>query len=355
VKTTKSQEAIAAAQQIAAALVGELSLRKGWHARELEFDLPHKADEQYGLINVVSFGERIDFAIWIDRTRSRLRDDVPLLCAAFGVDGKKDCDWLTHLAKSEGVRRQPYYYVPEDRLIGFDHQPVLEEPSNVGRFLSSYRAAGRYEVVPAIRQFRRFWDLWAAKVEPLAHAPRRAKRLRPDWIGRAARGVVGELAVLAQPACSKATWVGMHTEPYDIQNGRDLIEVKTRADETVTMSRGQIEAGENDRYFVAIVELPPDARLALSGAIDGDKKLHPIVARYKEEILEYLRRRGVTADTALYAAISCAVRLSMDAVTMHRLEPPAGFYDALDAVEQFGRISDFSIACGYDWFKPADI
>lgn len=354
-KTTKSQEAIAAAQQIAAALVGDLACRKGWRARELEFDLPHKADEQYGLINVVSFGERIDFAIWIDRTRSRLRDDVPILCAAFGVDGKKDGDWLTYLAKTEGVRRQPYHYDQEDRLIGFDHQPVLDEPSNVGRFLSSYRAAGRYEIAPAIRQFRRFWDLWAPKVEPLAHAPHRAKPLRSDWSGRAVRGVVGELAVLAQPACRKATWVGMHTEPYDIQNGRDLIEVKTRSDETVTVSRGQIEAGENDRYFVAIVELPPHARLALSGAIEGDKKLHPVVARYKEEILEYLRRRGVTVDKALYAAISCAVRLSLDAVSMHRLEAPPGFYDALDAVEQFGRIADLSIACGNEWFKPAEI
>lgn len=348
------ERGVEAATKIADVLSRTLEHDRQWVESDLAFEEQREGDHQHGYVTIFTIDDRLDFGIWLERTAAPDEADVPILCAAFGAHSSADGKALEAIAESEDVRSQRYDYGQRERLVGFGREPVLEVPSNVARFLSSYRPAGDFDVEGAVHQFRVFWEVWAHKVMPITKLPQR-RRLRADWTSRALRGLVGELVVLARPDMAKSTWVGMATQAHDLERGRLLIEVKTRSGNTSTLSRQQIDLHASERYFIAVVELPLAAQLVLRGSGDGDSKLHPVIERHRTDIVTYLRRRGVELDAPLLAAISRAVRLSTDAVTFHRLVPPEGFEEALAALERFGRVADLAIDCGLEWFVPAKL
>jgi hypothetical protein len=344
------------AEKIAKRLAATLKRGPRWATTELTFEEPAEGDA-YGYVTVFVVDDRLEFGVWLDRTAALDEADVPILCAAFGAHSDADGRALAAIAESENVRRQSYEDGQDERTLGFGCKPVIDVPSNEARFLSSYRPAGEFDFEETVEQFRAFWDVWSDRVASILEHLTRPRTVRADWKGRALRGLVGELTVLARPGMAKARWVGMENGAHDIERGRLLIEVKTRTGDSATLSRQQIESHASDLYFIALVDLPSEAQLVLRRGDDKDPDVHAIVEKHREDIGAYLTRRGfgVAVDEQLLAAVSKAIRLSARAVTFHRIVPPPGFAPALGALEAFGRVADLSIDCGPEWFVPAKL
>ncbi len=351
-QTSEGQQA---ALRIARALLQEIVPGTLWHREEPLFEPPRRGHWQYGLVPVMaSRAASFDFSVWMDRTKSLVREDRPILCAAFGANPGADASLLEGLARAEDVRPQEYAMDQDDRFVGFDGEPVLDLPSNKARYLSLYRPAGDFDVDRAVKEFKNFWVEWAPRIARLCHVPPQ-RRVRRDWRVNVLRGLVAELVVLTKPEMKGARWVGASTESHDIELGPRIFEVKSSAGDHVTLSRPQIRAAVSDRVFVAIVRLRDDAQRAILGLGKAAPTLHPVVAKNRAGIRRYLQRGGMKDDTAILAAISAAVRLSENDVSFHRLRPPAGFSKALDELERFGRLSDLAIQCNQDWFVHASL
>jgi hypothetical protein len=341
-----------AADRVAQRLAESIEPPQGWARGDLRLTSPGKPSySQYGSACVLELEDRsVDFQIWLDRTREQ--DDTPILCAAFGVEGSSHNKALEDIARAEGVRRQPYYYDQVQRSLGFSGLPVLDVPGNAARFLSSYRPAGDFDVEAAVRQFRAFFGEWSPRVALVPSLPRRQRRL--DGSMRILCGLVGELVALAGDGMKGAVWVGPRGEDHDIQLGPFRIEVKTRGEAgTATVSLRQLVASrdEDGRYF-AMVDLPPEARRALWVQHPKAVRVHQVVRRFKQPIERLLRSHHIEPTAELHVALSQAVRAASGATTFHRAKFPAGFWDAIAALERQASVAELVLSCDESWFEP---
>src|SRR5437868_3762282 len=86
-------EAIRAAKTIAEQLSKRLRPAPPWQRRRASFERFAPKVTQYGLVRVCEIPmpykqPSVDFAVWVDRGGLAGREDDPMLCAAFGAEGR---------------------------------------------------------------------------------------------------------------------------------------------------------------------------------------------------------------------------------------------------------------------------
>src|SRR5256885_4518933 len=139
-------DAIRAAKTIAQRLSKRLRPEPPWRQCRASFERFAPKEAQYGLIHVceipMPYEQRsVDFAVWVDRGGLPGREDDPMLCAAFGAEGRR-AQQLEHVARTEGIEGREYGYQHRARAHGYRGEPVLDLPTNAARFVSCYRPIG---------------------------------------------------------------------------------------------------------------------------------------------------------------------------------------------------------------------
>ncbi|MBL8624421.1 MAG: PD-(D/E)XK motif protein [Myxococcales bacterium] len=346
---SSEREQLQAAEAAAMKIVRQMhsSKRGRWTLGDCTFGPSGSPEYQYGYASVFALDDRIDFSIWVDRAGV---PPVPVICAAFGTQTPSDGRQLRDLAKHYEVPCQTY----TGGQLRMTKTAIFEAPANETRYLSTYRHAGDFTVADAVRQFTQFWSIWADRVASIVRAPPSDIATDVDDESHLVlQGLIGELAVLAEPGMEDALWCGPEDLPYDIERDDYRIEVKaTSRGRTPILSRAQIEQ-HADRFLVAIVDVPPDAHPKPQPANRGGG-LHSLVKQHTAEIASVLRRKGLKATPDVLAQISDGVTRSRGRTTFHHLTPPAEFFTATEALENVARVVALRVAVDDTWLQRVE-
>lgn len=338
------QRAEAAVAEIARQLCARLSIPAPWAVGDCTFGPSSNPEQQYGYATVFAIGERLDFSIWADRAGE---PPIPVICAAFGTRTNSDGSHLRDLAKHYEIPCQAY----GGGQLRMTKTAIFERPGNETRYVSTYRDAGDFSVAAAVLQFTQFWATWAARVASIVRAPPRANATDVDDDSHVViQGLIGELAVLAEPGMEDALWCGPEGLPYDIERDDCRIEVKaTSRGRAPILSCRQI-VQHADRYLVAIVDVPADPRPGPRRTERGSE-LHSLVKRHERVIDSVLRRNGIKATHHVLAQISDGVTRSRGRTTFHRLTPPATFFAATEALAKIVTIVGLRVDVDESWLQ----